>query len=415
MKKILFLSCNYPYGLFGPSTLCTSRIMECLCQDENYEVHNISFPKNSKPSYSVLDKVHLHFLKQIPSWKKRSRISSCIKNIISVLTYPNNSPLVNRRFYRDCLKLIKGQQFDLVIAQCFPEKCVWAGTWLKEKGYIDQLMVIFWDNLYGKLPQRFIPKTYALRRQRKAEGHIAQQADLLISLYPIKVFHDQYGDLPEARNKRVYLGIPSISRPQQLPCSSYQNVLKAGMINMVFSGTIFRREYVSFLIDLFNLSSMSEKINLIFFARGVSDEDFKSFKRIFRGNIEYNGWIPINDLHALYPFADFFMSYPGNPSSICSKVYEYMSYGKPILLLYDTEQDVNVSTFSKYPAFMAIDIRKPARENIDAVDTFIITNQNCIIPFEETEKLFPNDSAAAYVQCIKEMLEIKPNVLHQNT
>lgn len=400
MKKVLFLSYNYPYGLFGPSTLCTSRIMEALCQNDTFEVHNISFPQNEKPTYRILDKVQLHYLKSKPKVKRHPKFVTQMQKMWQRLNYPRCAKSEGYSFFKECIQLIGGQHFDLVVAQCYPEKCVWAGAMLKESGYVSNLMVIFWDNIYGKLPRRIIPKQYAIKLQRKAEGHIARHADLLVSLYPIKSFYEQYGDIPEAEGKRTFLGIPSILKPRDLPASPYLHVIKVDKINILYSGTIFRLEYVKYLVELLNMSEKAEYFNLIFFARGISHKDFESLKESFRGNIEYHDWIPLDSLLALYPKVDFFTSFPGNPTAICSKVYEYMSYGKPLLLLYDDDRDVNVSTFSRYPAFTALDVRERAEKNIVPLDRFITEYKGKEIPFEMTESLFPSDTAKAYVDLI---------------
>ena len=401
MKKVLFLSYNYPYGLFGPSTLCTSRIMEALCQNDRLEVHNISFPQNEKPTYRVLNKVQLHYMKSTPNLKRHSKFVTQILNTWKRLFYPYSARTDGFIYYQECLQLIRNQHFDLVVAQCYPEKCVWAGAMLKENGYVNKLMVIFWDNIYGKLPRRIIPEHYAIKGQRKAEGYIARHADLMVSLYPIKTFYEQYGDVPEAKGKRTFLGIPSIMKPRKLPASPYQHVIKTDKINILYSGTIFRLDYVEYLVNLLNMSTKAENYNLIFFARGISNKDFERLKESFRGNIEYHDWIPLDSLLALYPKVDFFTSFPGNPTAIRSKVYEYMSYGKPILLLYDDNRDVNVSSFSKYPAFTALDVRERADKNIKPLESFITENKGKEIPFETTETLFPCDTPKAYVDLIE--------------
>lgn len=82
-----------------------------------------------------------------------------------------------------------------------------------------------------------------------------------------------------------------------------------------------------------------------------------------------------------------------------------MSYGKPLLLLYDDDRDVNVSTFSRYPAFTALDVRERAENIIVPLDRFITENKGKEIPFEMTEKLFPSDTAKAYVDLITGVID----------
>ena len=48
MKKILFLSFNYPYGEFGASTNSTVRIMKYLSNIDKYEIHCCSYLPSDK-------------------------------------------------------------------------------------------------------------------------------------------------------------------------------------------------------------------------------------------------------------------------------------------------------------------------------------------------------------------------------
>ena len=77
-----------------------------------------------------------------------------------------------------------------------------------------------------------------------------------------------------------------------------------------------------------------------------------------------------------------------------------MSYGKPLILLYDDNLDVNVATFSRYPTCLAIDERKQSIDNIVRLENYIETTQNVETPFEVVEQLFPKDTVSAYVNLI---------------
>ena len=121
----------------------------------------------------------------------------------------------------------------------------------------------------------------------------------------------------------------------------------------------------------------------------------------------HHDWIPVEQLLAIYPSVDFFISFPGNPTAIRSKVYDYMSYGKPIMLLYEDDQDVNVQTFSRYPASLSLDVRELANKNLYILERFFSESLGKEIPFETTEALFPDDSAKAYVSLIGKLLSAR--------
>lgn len=403
MKKILFLAFNYPYGHFGPSDLCSTKIMDALVKTGKYEVHNISYSGTEK-RYADINGVHLHMLGFPEKRHKRPDWLIRLLLLIKIPIYPYTQPLTNKKVYRACEPVLKKEHFDLVIAQCNSEENLCVGVWLKKNKLVNKLAVIFWDSIYGKLPRRVIPEGFAIRRQYKAENEIAKYADVLISLYPLRTFHEKYGDVPNATGKREYLGIPSVIRPEIRSGSNYKDVIKQDKINFLYSGTIFRREYVTYLVELLNKTTIAEKINLIFFSRGVSESDFDKCRKSFKGTIQTSGWIPLDDLLSLYPKIDYFMSFPGNPTAICSKVYEYMSYGKPLILLYDDNNDVNVSTFSKYPACIAIDERRAVDDNVEMTERYIIDSTNIQIPFEEVEELFPCDTVSAYIKLIDKII-----------
>lgn len=403
MKKILFLTFNYPYGHFGPSDLCSTKIMDALVKTGKFEVHNVSY-SGTKKSYADINGVHLHML-GFPE-KQHKRPDWLIRLLLLLKTpiYPYTQPLISKKVYRACVPVLQKENFDLVIAQCNPEESLRVGVWLKKNNLANKLVVIFWDSIYGKLPRRVIPKRFALRRQYKSENEIAKYTDVLISLYPLRAFHEEYGDVPNAIGKREYLGIPSVIRPEFRGESNYKYVIKQDEINCLYSGTIFRREYVTYLVELLNRTTIAERINLIFFCRGVGETDFEECRKNFRGTIQSSGWIPLNDLLSLYPMVDYFLSFPGNPTAIRSKVYEYMSYGKPLILLYDDDNDVNVSTFSKYPACIALDERCAVDGNAKKIEPYIIDNKKMQIPFEDVEELFPRDTVSYYVKLIDKIV-----------
>lgn len=402
--KILFLSFNFPFGQFGPSTNCMSRIMEALSESGVYDIYNLSYSGKIN-NYREIKGVKIKIIPQQPPKYVGSRMGMFLRFFFHVLFYPFSNYFFCRKVYKKSKKALFNAQFDLVIAQCNTEESVWAGTWLKQSGIGNKLMVIFWDNIYGNQSHEKIPSWFAKRRQWKAEEFIAKNADILVSLYPIKSFHEKYGDIPEAYSKRVYLGVPSIIKPKQLPESSYKNVICPGMINILYSGTVFSIRYVKYVVNLINKIECSERVNLIFFARGVDLNEIIGLGKDFKGQIKASDWIPLNELLSIYPSVDFFMSYPGIITAIRSKVFEYMSYGKPILLFYDNDNDVNIHTFSKYPVYKAIDIRRPVDDYVVEIESFLDLYRNTNVPFEVTEQLFPKDSVKAYVELISNLID----------
>ena len=375
-----------------------------MCEDEQLEVHCASFDRNGCDKYVLLPDVIIHRLPMKAKENKLPRWAVKFIFLVKVPFYPFNGFFKSYRIYRFLKNKLKKEMFDLVVCQCHPEVSLWSGVLLKKHGFIDKLMVLFWDNIYGNMPRRLIPFSFAIRRQRWAEGIVARYADCLVSLYPIRSFHEKYGEIPQALGKRSYLGIPSVIRPDKKAMSTNNDSIVKGKINILFSGTIFRDSYVEHLVNLLNSTSIVQDINLIFFQKGLSADKCVAIKKMFRGSIYISGWIPLPDLLSLYPHVDFFISCPGYPTAIRSKLFEYVSFGKPLLVLYEDDSDVNISVFSNYYACDCIDIRQDITLLAPALEKYLLDYRGKELPFEEIEQLFKLDTPTAYVNLIKNML-----------
>ena len=404
MKKILFLTYVYPYGYHNASAACSTRIMEELARNPNFEVHCISYiqREDGVQPYPLIPNVNLHLI-PLKARKAKSRFREHVRMALRMPIYPFNS--IHRIFqhYKACNDICKKEKFDLVIAQYFPEESAISGVLLKKSGIIDKLAVIFWDNMYGKEAAKFIPKSFALRRKKIIENWIAKYSDSIISLYPLKPFHMQNGDLPAANGKRYYLGIPSVLPPIMPVTTKFLNEIKQDKINLLYSGSIINPEFVLKFIDILNKSGNPENFNLIFFSKGLSQEYFENLKSNFKGSIQYPGYIPLNELLTVYNHVDAFISFPGEVNSIRSKVFEYMSYGHPILIMYDNPLDVNVATFSKYPLSCCVNVNRNNETIAKEIDIFLKSMIGKTVPFNQVRDLFASDTPTAYVNLIKRL------------
>lgn len=402
-KKILFLSFNYPYGKVGASTMCSFQIMKALCASNLYEVHCTSYEGDGL-SYEHIPEIIIH---KIPNRNatKRSKIGRLLQQISLIISYPIQSIRKGFVHYKYCIDICRREKFDLVVAQYLPEQCLLAGVLLKKNRHINNLMVIFWDIIYGKLPQnKLFNQKFAIYRQRKVETRIAEYADLMVSLYPIEQFHKEHGDVKNANGKRFYLGIPSVLPPEPLLSTEYLDVIDSSKINILFSGIIIKEHTLKYMISLLNCLPIAKDINLVFFSKGVDNETFDVLRKEFTGTIINFGYIPLSLLHSVYHKADFFLSLPGYPNSIRSKCYDYMSYGHPIILMQEVAEDVNIKTFSKYPLSLSINMKERMTVNTDRLNRFLQTNKGRVVPFADVERTFTLDTPQAYVNLIDKHL-----------
>lgn len=409
MKKVLFLSFAYPYGHYGPSDNCTVRIIDALAHSGHYKVYNVScspIMEGSRPNYRVIDNVELL---KLPFPEKQIKHSYAYEHLLLFLKIPIY-PLFSLRqiwkYYIACKTIFeKKGPFDLVVAQCSPQWSVISAVMLKKKGYFNKLLVLFWDNIYGKVPRRIIPKWFAFKRQRRVENWIASYADLLVSPTPVQLFHNQYGDVSAALGKRVYLEHPSIFKPVNQRGDTH-GFIKDGMINILYAGRMYDLKQLQYVTSLLNSVFNAERINLIlFFYKELSDSEKSLIGKDFKGHISYSGFVPLEELYSLYQHVSFFIGFAGvSPAQVISKVYDYMCFGKPVLYFYSDDGDVNITAFARYPLFDAIDLRLPPEDNLKIISKIINVNLGRSVSYEDVERLFPLATTSAYVKLISQLM-----------
>ncbi|MBQ7918157.1 MAG: hypothetical protein IJ310_05035 [Clostridia bacterium] len=69
-----------------------------------------------------------------------------------------------------------------------------------------------------------------------------------------------------------------------------------------------------------------------------------------------------------------------------SKVFEYISFGKPIINFYFTEEDMCLKVFKKYPLVLNFNLNNYSKIDIENLKTFIEENKNKQLSFEEATK-----------------------------
>ncbi len=79
-------------------------------------------------------------------------------------------------------------------------------------------------------------------------------------------------------------------------------------------------------------------------------------------NISLKGWVDKISLDKAYEEADAFISIAEkNGKQMSSKIFEYMSYGKPIIHIYYVDDDVNLRYLQQYSKALCI---KASADNI---------------------------------------------------
>lgn len=414
MKKILFLTRSYP-DTFGSATiLCMHRVLNCVAESGRYEVHVLCMRYLGEAELEKVGHVMVHRFK--PSWWVRmrnsfqktrkhnrlARISELTTKAVTIPTFPQTEPLTIRLYSRAARKLQLEIGFDLVVSEHHGLSTLLTGCQMMKEFPSVKHVAILWDPLKGQMATVKLPTSFTDKRIGMVEVFVAKYTTLQISTLSMKAYHEEHGDI--AADHRFYLDIPSVLKPEDEVPTDKLKLIKKGAINIVFSGLL--SEYYRDarpIIRLLNQCDKAEQLNLVFFGRGEK-EAVEIEAKNFKGTIIYHDYIPLSELHTMYRHADYLLNVSHiNANMVPSKIFEYMSYGKPIISTYVTDGDAAQRYVSRYPEGICIDLKKPVERNVVVLNDFMRREHNSV-EFEWVKEEFKDNTPERFLEVIEGLL-----------
>ena len=218
-----------------------------------------------------------------------------------------------------------------------------------------------------------------------------------------------YGRLNEEEypyvSKIVFMDIPMLITYNSAT-QKQVNPMYDGQFAILFIGTMPNRirdpRYV------FQLAGMVAKDNIHFYFAGRSDymNDLDTLMKK-NDNIHFLGEINHDEIPVYVEGVKLLLNIGNSiPGMLPSKVFEYMSYRKPILSTIKHSADLSVSYLGKYGAAFIIDERKPLDESVEETRNFINQVMKGVIDINISELI--EKDGALYLntpQCFCEKIE----------
>lgn len=414
MKKILFLTKSYP-DTFGSATiLCMHRVLNSVAESGHYEVHVLSMRYPGDAFEEQVGNVTVHRIKT--SWwqqirngfqksrkhPKIARLMEVVSKTITIPTFPRTEPLTDRRFTRAALKLQREIEFDMVVSEHHGLTTLLTGCRMMKEFTGLKHIAVLWDPVKGQMATVKLPRKFTERRIDAVEQFAAKYTTLQISTLSMKAYHDEHGDF--AKGHRIYLDIPSILKPETEVSTEYIKLIKKDSINIVFSGLLSEHyRDARPIIRLLNQCDDAERINLIFFSRGEKDA-IETEKKNFKGTIVYHDYIPLSELHSLYRHADYLLNVSHiNANMVPSKIFEYMSYGKPIISTFISDGDSARKYINRYPEGICIELKKSEKDNVDVLNAFM-KKKHKLVTFDFVREEFKENTPESFLREIEKVI-----------
>ena len=223
--------------------------------------------------------------------------------------------------------------------------------------------------------------TNKINYRKKVACNILKDATHIFMLDGIMGENIKQGYLPKYHQKTTEIFIPVLSESNFILGEKSNKKT----ITMIYAGGFYRdiRNPSKMLDVLANLNNI--KIDL--YGQGCEDIIEQKKDKFKNSELNLNGKLTHEECLKTISKSNILINL-GNTitNQMPSKVFEYISFGKPIINFYFTEEDMCLKVFKKYPLVFNFNLNNYTEKDIAELKSFIEENKNKQLSFEEATK-----------------------------
>ena len=404
-KRVLFILGRY-YPKASPNSICTQNIIELLPKDK-YDIEIICYDDGLEYSgdYSVTkisrgllmsaiyrregdNNLLIKFLKETQK----------IKDALFIPVWPWTDPVFTNKVYKTALELHQKTPFDYVVSIHMPLSSVIVGNRLKKKYPSIKHVPYFLDSLSGGIPLSLFSKEWNIKKKLKWEKRILTNADKIVVMESSREHHLKYSSQLSYYSKFVFLDIPLLKKQIGAPLDNPYLEKYGKCINVTFCGSAIQpMRNISFFNTLAkHIAQIDDNIRFHFIGICNCVETISSKNIIYHGEMQHEKLIPyISNADVLLNFG------VKTPSAISGKIFEYMSYLKPIISTFSIDNEACIPYLEKYPCALMIDERNENYQiQASKVVRFINNATGYTINKELITKTYINNMPETFITCV---------------
>jgi len=330
------------------------------------------------------------------------RMQKIAKIVLSPVT-------INKELVNEYHKVLQGIDIpiDLIIPACLPfEGIIAASEYIGKKGrkakMIPYLFDQFADN--SNLHRFDFNKRIKRNPHLKLEKRVFSKSYRILALHSLRQHFEQ--DFPEINNID-FVEHPLLKKHKKLTNNNHP------VINIVYAGSFYKKiRNPKYFLEITDKAIYKIKgiVNIYSFGNCSNIVKYYSKKNPLIIN---HGKVSSEKVYEALGNGDILIAVGNNDcNQVPSKIFEYMSFGKPIVYFYTTDNDVNLKILKKYPLALCLqqDIKKLG-ENITLFEDFCSKYSKSSVPFETVKRLYydatPEYTADLITNIIKGENDIK--------
>lgn len=354
-----------------------------VCKIESYMCHTKISPKN---------RVLCRFIMQILNKAKLA---------FSIFSWPLISPLYTSRIYRKAHEICKEKNIDVIVPVYTQIDTLIAATLIKKIYPNIEYIPYFLDSFSGGYGPRYFTEKQIRNRGLKWEKKLLSNADYIIFMESSRKHHERYSKNMPYYHKIRFFDLPLLFTYDNVP---ENQLLDNSTYNIVYVGSlpsgIRSPEYI---LKVFSLIK-NEKFNLYF----IGDENCQILKNAASMDKRIHIFGKCSHKKALQfeQQADILLNLGNsNPNMTPSKIFEYMSFGKPIISTMNIDNESSSQYLKYYPICLVLDERTCSYENAALqIEEFIFNNKEKKINFNEIQNRFYKNSPECVVDFLMECI-----------
>lgn len=418
MKHVVFVVGSY-YPFFSAVGNCAEKVISKLKNE--YDISVVSIKDDpSLSKYEELDGYNIHrveysYQNKLNNMDLKHNKSSLFKkinhfkvrlfNLISFIFRSKSvdSNLTNA-YISELITLNEKKKIDAVIPLCLPIEAALAALVLKKQNENTILIPYIFDHFTksNSLHRFKFNKILKYKSNLLCEKDIIIAADAIFAMRPLKAHYQSFLD-NKLLSKIEFIEHPLLVRKN----NDQTNLIEGDPINVTYTGSFIKGHVEpTYLLKLFTLISDKLLVELNLYTVGNCSQIIRKYKQRQPLKIIDHGSVSKSDADAALRSANILINIGEKTGKqISSKVFEYMSLGKPIVHIAYVEGDVMSHILEKYPLKLIIYIGDSFEGNLLKLESYLNEVKNKSLPFGIVSKVYPEALPATTASLFKQYID----------
>ena len=413
MKKILFLFGSY-YPNISANGICCDNLMKEM-QKKGYDVSCIVYQSSNTDEEEIINGVKViripkPLIERFLDWYKGKKYPNRLpidifnllfklRQLVSFPFWPISTYKYIRGFYKAAKKILMNGSDYIVIAVNAPFDAIIAGCRIKKKFPNIIFIQYYLDAFSGCWASRHIKDTWKLRKGLSWEKKVFKVADNIIIMKSSENHYAKYFSKELDMKKIIVLDIP-LFRTLNVKenDNSYVNNVNKSKIVISFIGSLERgvRNPMYFLEVYKRLPPMNCILYLIGNNQYLEDIKLEDF---LNNQISLINYVPHDVALTIMRDSNILLNIGNDiPNMVPSKIFEYMSTGKPIITTCSFKTEPSLYYLKKYDLTLVLNEDDDYTTSACKLQKFIMENNDKKVNSIKLVKTFYNNTSEAFLE-----------------